>query len=232
MTGIVYIHVPKCGGSSFGAALRLRFALSQATITLGQGDPALPAPARILDDYAKRQIQLQRLMARRVRMISGHVQYCPLLHDQMRGQYAYVTLLRDPVERFVSHYNYLQRRHPDPARAPDLHSFLDTSDAARLAAQYLFYFAGPDQTHGGDTAARRAQAIRNLARFDLVGDLSDTPGFAQHLRQLTRLPLPQWRRNAAPKTAPLAEDLRARITALCAADIAIYQSAQLPRAAA
>lgn len=226
MTGIVYIHVPKCGGSSFGAALRVRFALSQTTIRLGQGNPLLTGPARILSDYADRQKQLRQLMARGVRMISGHVQYQPEL--PARG-YAFVTLLRDPVDRFVSHYNYLQRKHPDPARAATLQAFLDTSDAARLATQYLFYFAGQDT---GDRDTRIDRAIANLGRFDVVGDLNDTDAFVCDLRGLIRGPLPQWRRNAAPARTTVPDHLRPQIETLCAPDIAIYKAVKAHRTAA
>ena len=50
MARIIYIHVPKCGGSSFGAALRLRHLLSQATIDLNQGDLSLTGEAQIISD--------------------------------------------------------------------------------------------------------------------------------------------------------------------------------------
>ena len=64
MRRIIYIHVPKCGGSSFGAALRLRYFLSQAVINLDPGDPKQPAAPRMLADYARRRAQLHRLVAR------------------------------------------------------------------------------------------------------------------------------------------------------------------------
>ena len=106
---VICIHVPKCGGSSFGAALRMQFLLSQATITLGQGNPALMGEARILDDYAQRQHQLRRLIGQGKRMIAGHVQYDPLLHKTAARDYRYITLLREPMARLVSHYHYLMQ---------------------------------------------------------------------------------------------------------------------------
>ena len=230
MRGLVYIHVPKCGGSSFGAALRLRYVLSQSTIPLGLGDPRLDGMAHILSDYDHRDIVLQCLLQRRVRCIAGHVRYDPRLHAS--SGYQYVTLLRDPVARFVSHYHYLQRRHPDPARAATLAAFVETEEARHIASQYLFYFAretGPS-CRNLPAALRRAQ--QNLARFALIGDLADPTGFARGLRQLTGLPLPVLHRNRAPVPKELTGELRRRIEALTAADRAIYHAVRaLPQAA-
>ena len=138
MKPILYIHVPKCGGSSFGAALRLRYLLSQSTIDVTRTKRAvahLTGEDRIEADFRMRETELARLLQRRTRCIAGHVRYSFQLHADLGRDYAHVTLLRDPVDRFVSHYHYLQRRHPDPARPDTLREFLTTRDAARLASQ-------------------------------------------------------------------------------------------------
>ena len=232
MPRIIYIHVPKCGGSSFGKALRLRFLASQATIDLNQGDPSLQGEDRILSDYAARATQLRAHVAAGAHLITGHVQYDADLHAGDAHNYNFVTLLRDPVARFVSHYNYVQRAHPNPSRPDTLHAFLDTPDAARLASQYLFSFAGHSQDRVTDLDSCIARAIENLSRFDLVGDLGAASDFARRLRRITHTPILQWRLNAAPEPTEVPPELRARIEALCAPDIAIYDAVQTLRLAA
>ncbi|MFD2739616.1 sulfotransferase family 2 domain-containing protein [Sulfitobacter aestuarii] len=230
LPGIVYIHVPKCGGSSFSAALRLRHLLSNARINLDQGNALLRGEARIASDYRARQEQLAALLKSGKRLITGHVHYNPELHD--RYGYCHVTLLRDPVARFISHYRYLQRRHPDPARPARLADFLDSTDAPRLARQYLLYFGQGQSGPGGRSAPSVARALHNLSRFALIGDLGAPRQFHRALRRLSGGPLPYWHRNRAPRSAAVAPEIRQRIAALCAEDLQIYNGLQAARAVA
>lgn len=232
MSGLIYIHVPKCGGTSFGSALRLRYITSQATIKLNQGDRSLAGEARILSDYCARRNQLYHHVARGVRLITGHVQYDPTLHRNMVNQYGFITLLRDPVARFVSHYHYLQRKHPDPARPNTLDAFLETRDAQRLATQYLFYFAGKSQLGVTDTTPLVKKAVTALSRFDFVGDLTDPENCIIQLRKLTAGHLPYWHRNRAPEISQPAARLRPRLEALCMPDLEVFESVRDQRIAA
>lgn len=232
MAKLVFVHVPKCGGSSFGAALRLRHLGSQAHVGFfaDQVDRAYRGEARINADYALRQQALRRMIARGTRCICGHVQASP---EAMRqSDHLWVTLLRAPEERFVSHYRYLQRHHPDPTRPATLEAFLDHPDAVRLASQYLYYFAGVSQTAAKDVAQATARAINTLHQFDLVGDLARPTAFVEELRRLCGWGVISWHRNAAPTPPQVGPTLARRIARICAVDRAIYDAVSKAQKAA
>ena len=237
MNSLVYIHVPKCGGTSFGSALRLRYFYSQATIALGDSRavqnalaPGACGVARIKAEYDVRDVMLAQLMAQKYRCISVHARYHPGLHERYRTTSKFVTLLRHPVERFLSHYHYLQRHHPSTDRAATLDAFLDSQDAARLGAQYLFYFGRvlPFETNDVGQAVETAKTA--LGQFSLIGDLSRVRSFQKALNAMTGIPIPALRRNKAPVPRhPLDKDLLCKLTAICDPDIAIYDHAQTLR---
>lgn len=235
---LLYIHVPKCGGTSFGSAVRLAYFHSQATIKLQESRtirealyPGLNGAEKVLREAEIRKVMLGRLMARGVKCISAHVQYSAGLHQSIDPERKAVTLLRDPVARFLSHYAYVQRNHPDPDREDTLEAFLDSESALRFGSTYQFFFASAYQHTAADFEASMQIARDNLSRFSLIGDLSRTDAFRGALRKLTGRPLISWERNRRPgKPSSSAREipakLRTRIEQICAPDIALYNYAQ------
>ncbi|SNR85502.1 sulfotransferase family 2 domain-containing protein [Puniceibacterium sediminis] len=235
---LLYIHAPKCGGTSFGSSVRLAYFHSQATINVNRSRrireamyPNAEGPEKVLHEQAVRKIMLGDLMARGVQCISAHVLYHADLHMSLDPERQAVTLLRDPVARFMSHYAYVQRNHPDATRPDTLAVFLESEMAQRYGSIYLLYFAGTYQHTTDDLEGALATARENLGRFSLIGDLSRASAFRSALRNLVGRPLPGWERNKRPhggksSVEELPDTLRARIEALCAPDIALYRHAQ------
>jgi len=235
---LLYIHAPKCGGTSFGSSIRAAYATSQSTIDLGRSErilksmhPDATGPQKVLLEHEVRKIMLGELMDRGVKCISAHVSYHEDLHEGLDPDRKAVTLLRDPVSRFMSHYYYVQRRHPDPSRPDTLEAFVETEMAQSYGSTYLLYYARTFQHTTKDLAAAMTLAKANLDRFALIGDLKRGDAFRKALRNLVRRPLLSWERNKRPggkgasNPSEISADLRARITEICAPDIELYKYA-------
>lgn len=92
---LIFLHIPKAAGTTLHSILESRY----------------PADSRISiydPEQAARLIpQLPLAQRERIRLLEGHVAFG--LHECLVGQTTYITLLRDPVERIISHYYYVLR---------------------------------------------------------------------------------------------------------------------------
>jgi len=110
---VVFVHVPRTGGTTL-----------RSVFTTAYGADAVRAPGNIFRSVDRTRSGLKRLAAGRhlgLRVVAGHVPFglaCTLMPEGTR----YVTLLRDPVERALSHYEHARTHHhrplsPRPTRA-------------------------------------------------------------------------------------------------------------------
>ena len=226
-----FIHVPKCGGTSVGSALRARCFWSQATVSIHESTrltdllwPEVEGVERIYREYEVRDILAAQLVGKRVRCIAGHTRFRPEFLSNLEKRH-FVTVLRDPVSRFISHYEYIMRRHRESLSGSDFDEFLQSDQARRFGSEYLFYFSGSYQIGLEDTRSAVDEACQNLSRLDLVGDLSQLDTFRKDLGELLGVWIPRWNRNRKPRHAErkFSQDQLKQIEELCAPDIAIYE---------
>ena len=187
---VVFHHVPKCGGTSVGRALRQRYLLSQATVTPEASFRAFEAftgrsdrEQMLVDVLDLREQMLLYLMFEEVRCVSLHVRFSIKAYELFSSQYKFITILRDPVERFISHYYWSYGKPGAHARIEDdLPAFLETDRARRMGAMYVEFFCGLPKDADIRSDKAIAAAIANLERFDVVGRLDDLPRFQGDLK--------------------------------------------------
>jgi hypothetical protein len=232
---VVFHHVPKCGGTSVGRALRKRYLLSQATVTPESSFRAFEAftgrsdrERMLVDVLDLREQMLLYLMFEDVRCVSLHVRFSEIAYARFAGRYKFVTILREPVERFISHYFWSHGKPQAHARIEeDFARFLDTDRARRLGATYVEYYAGLPKDADITSPAAVNAAIANLRRFDVVGRLDDLAGFQRDLRSALGVRVSIGHENAARQPRPQREsvitpELRQKAIELCAPDRAIW----------
>lgn len=102
----IFLHIPKCGGNSFLDFLRPRVA------------PGVEFDVSQRLNYAQRLRELQALSHEQravLRFVYGHLPWG--VHRWLPQPAVYVTLLRHPVDRLVSHHAFVLQNHRHPLHA-------------------------------------------------------------------------------------------------------------------
>lgn len=230
---VVFHHVPKCGGTSVALALRKRYILSQGTVKPQESFEAFQMftgrddrEAMLRDVLDLREQMLLYLLAEDVRCVSAHVRFSAAAHRHFAPRYKFVTILREPVSRFISNYGWSYDRKGAFARIDlPLDDFLETPRARAMGAAYVENFCGFGSQEDMTTPQAVAAAIANLKKFDVVGRLDR---FAADMKSAlgVRLRIGHDNKKGVQRpitAAPVTEAQRARITALCAPDLEIWR---------
>lgn len=235
---VVFHHVPKCGGTSVGRALRKRYILSQATVKPDESFRAFEAYSErtdreqmLIDVSALREQMMLYHLYDDVRCVSLHVPFSDIAHARFKQDYKFITILREPVSRFVSHYFWSFGKPAAHARIDDdFESFLGTDRARRLGASYVEYYSGAPRAADLADPALIARAVANLReRFDVVGRLDDLSGFEAGLRETLGIRIKVGHENKARqpgqvRKSVVSPELLERAREVCAPDIAVWQA--------
>ncbi|MEM9196993.1 MAG: hypothetical protein AAGD12_03990 [Pseudomonadota bacterium] len=236
----LFVHLPKCGGTSLANALYATVPLHRpiavvdavstrraaAILAFGRDDPWLCHED--LDaghhTFALRERLALSHMAQGMRLVHGHIPLTPRIARHFSTSYRIVTVLRDPVERAVSNFRMAVRAG---LIGPDIDQWLASPLAQRHATAYLRYFSGSWQIAHRNEAAALARAEAALSRISLIGFLDEMPDFTRRFREMFGVSLALPHLNAAPDQAPpLSASQRARLEALCVPDLVLYAAAR------
>jgi len=102
----IHLHMPRTGGETSIAHLRKKLNRAEYTyLNIGKGHEILQTKGGV-EGYLKR---LSKLKKSRLKLVHGHEVYFGI--DKFFDRKArYITFLRNPVDRVMSHYNYLMDR--------------------------------------------------------------------------------------------------------------------------
>ncbi|MBO6852455.1 MAG: sulfotransferase family 2 domain-containing protein [Marivivens sp.] len=230
---VVFHHIPKCGGTSVGRALRRRYFLSQAGLRTAASDSALARMGQTETSaplHPFREAMLLYHLNCGVRAIAMHVGYSPRAYADFAGRYCFATILREPVARFMSQLCW-NADHPDGVDGirGNLREFLETQQAQRMGATMVAYLSGLPPEVPPDHPDSVAAAIGNLAKFDVIGDTDAMGAFHEALSDRLGTRLRIGHENAAGRPTQYQGVYADRIRALCAPDLALWDAYRAQR---
>jgi hypothetical protein len=225
MKNIFFMHIPKCGGTSLTNSMaelypdhsrfRLRApASSEALKNIG-------SPIDI--DTFRSGLLLYAMRSTSYNFIAGHFLFNNTAWEQYHEDFEFITVIRNPVERFISHYFFNKSHGLNHFTITDeLDSYLESDEASELGRFLLKYFGGIE---GKNDMPR---AIENVAKFDIIGQLDDLDTFNRLFKNRygVRLSIEHTNRNPkgdAEKKFLLNQNTMDRIIRLCEPDLKIYE---------
>ncbi|MHA3914936.1 hypothetical protein [Halovulum sp. GXIMD14793] len=237
---VLFLHLPKCGGTSLAAALYGAVPLHQrigvidavatrrvaALIHFGQDDPVLcheDLPNGHLT-FDLREGQMLTHMAWRSRLIHGHVLWSDRAMAAFGDQWRVVTMMREPVTRAISNYRMAVRAG---VIEDDLDVWLAGPVGKSMAEVYLRYLSGVNVVLPEAQPQHLERALRALDQVALVGFIDDQAAFSDRFAALfgPSLSLPHYNAATGPDLS-LTRVQRARLEANCAADLEIFAAAE------
>lgn len=245
---VCFIHVPKSGGTSVSVALQK--ALAGRTIheinTLSSGrvsdevnrNIGLEHKAQLLARINYRKGLAAYFMQQEGGCVYGHFSVDPIFMEWFSNNkdYTFVTILRHPVDRWISQFIYKATHHgnPDADREPD-RSYIQKqieSEWGDSMGRILQLYFGDD----GNGNYSTGQAITTLKRFTLVGDLSRAEDVSRMIQLVSgKKGVRVGRENQSGVRSGLAEiakewrslfdyELRQTVKKRCAGDLEIFKA--------
>jgi len=174
---IAFLHIPKTAGTTLNSVLSREFTPDECYEIMMRGMawilPKQPIIRRSLISFSKvLRLRTAVRTQRRLRLVRGHFDLSIAKH--LPADTRFFTLLRDPVERAISHYYHYRRRTIDRLHPLAMRTTLkewvsacgivemDNGQTRRLAGEM-------NLACGRVTPAMLERAMSRLAKFAVVG---------------------------------------------------------------
>lgn len=235
----VFLHLPKCGGTSLSEAL---YATVPMQKQIGVIDAVSSRRASSLIDHNKdclfqthedmkgaastfdlREKMMLAYMCADKRLIHGHVLFSDKAREYFGSGYKIVTVMRDPVERALSNF-CMNVANGQIADDPDV--WLNGIQGLNHASANLRYLSGEPTITDKNKSKLLKKAHENLEKIALVGFLDEMDIFLDRFKeQFGARPKVHQYNQAKGKKIELSPDQMKRLEELCAPDIELYNAA-------
>ena len=232
---ICFSHVPKCAGTSVGAAIDKQYYKFYQRILFPNFGIKLEASGRVAKLTSRPMKDVREellgyaLSLTTYKMAGSHVPCRPKLVEEFRGTWNFITVLRNPVDRWISEYLYnTYKPHSWAKNYLPLDDYVTSKAGVKAGRSYLLYFSNIPDDYQGNLDPYIDEAVDNLNRFAIVGIAEDLETFIAKFENVFGKKLKIAQKNIGPKNNmknQITENkaLMKKIEKLCEADTIIYQ---------
>jgi hypothetical protein len=205
---IAFIHIAKCGGISVDTALRLALAtngqrridrdtiIASSIASFGGSINSLESSYKFSEYHAQHLSKiLTYYLQENWHYVSGHITINSKIIERFQNEYSFITILRDPVKRFISNYTFNKLTNTKAIMLPNN---LDTDNIVQEAKSILLsrrgwqmansptmYLTGRYPINESDAVNMQQEVASNLSKFKVIGFLDNLDKFSDECQELT-----------------------------------------------
>src|SRR5690606_26852092 len=184
-------------------------------------------------------------IAQDVPLLRAHLPVSRRLLDEQLASRTFLTVLRDPVERWISNYRFDKVRNTNPSRQPwrnnpqpiveEIRAVMRSRRGRELARIYTWMLGGIEAAGQIDSSAAVDLAKDNLSRFTVLGVSEDLASLTLQLKRIYGRDVRFTRRRNTTDSVEnsvgvsydvfreVNDEIRDELRLLCAQDLEIYQ---------
>lgn len=192
-------------------------------------------PYNTNDDYPllkiRENVLLYFMAQKRTKYICGHFTFSETAYREFHGKHAFITVLRDPVKRWISSYFFNRHKDSDHRKIEeDITTHLRSAFGRSQGYEYVKFLGGANKSGEYTSGQSIDQAKRNLHKFDVVGFIEYQEDFLNRFENRFGVRLNLDWKNQSPvstsyRNSIILPEIEDKIKTICEPDREIYQYA-------
>jgi hypothetical protein len=166
---LIFLHIPKSGGSTFHTVLGKRYNSYETHNVLG---------SRAGDSEISEFINMKQDQKSKITLLKGHMPFG--LHKHLSDRFEYITFLRNPVERVISQYFYIKKNKNNPKHKEvhmggmNIQEFVTSGIVTGMNNGHCRFLTGDiDRLKYSDTSNLLEDTLTNIEKYFLLVGITE-----------------------------------------------------------